>query len=197
MIQGHRERIESGSEATIIDLDHGTIVVLHGATRTYIESVLRPAAAITKASAPLQPRFNPTGAEQVIAGYSCEVFAASARTSQGEQTIKGCFSSSAPGWLQYRKLNERLGRRSGNNSGAIELPPGLPLSVVTSLKVRYQYSQKIAPEDRAKMEHILENRPPIVNEDVVTNVKIARLGSALFEIPSDYAKLRIAGPIEQ
>lgn len=196
MIQGHRERIESGPQITLVDADRGTIVVLNMATKTYTESVIKPSAVITNAQNSSKPRFQPTGVKQTVAGYNCQVFRASSTTARGDQTVTGCFSSAVPGWREYRDLNSLLARRTGGDTAPVALPPGLPLSVVTSLKVRYRLSPKIPRAHRAEMERILASKPPLVNEDLVTGIKTATLSPSLFAVPSGYTKLRIAGPIE-
>ncbi len=94
-------------------------------------------------------------------------------------------------------MNEMLARRTGSDTDPMELPPGLPLSIVTSLKVRYRYSPRITPADRAKMDLALENRPPVTSKDEVTSIRIEKLNPSLFEILSGYSRLRIAGPLEQ
>jgi transposase InsO family protein len=196
MIQGHRERIESGSQVTIVDAGKGTIIVLNAATKTYTQSVMKPVAHSSTAHHASAPRFQPTGAQRTIAGYKCQVFRASSTTSRGDQTVTGCFSSAVPGWKEYRELNALLALRTGGEAASVELPPGLPLSVVTSLKVRYQLSPKIAPAQRAEMERILANKPPLVGEELVTSIKKVTLSPSLFAVPSGYTKLLIAGPVE-
>lgn len=196
MIQGHQERIESGQQATLIDADRGTIVVLNAATKTYTESVLNSPAAAAKVPQPSGPRFEATGDQRTIAGYECQVFKTSKTSVQGDQTVTGCFSSTVPGWKEYRDLNALLARKAGGDTAVAQLPPGLPLSMETSLKRRYQLSPQIDAAHRAEMERIVAGRPPIVSEDVVTGIKVETLNASLFAIPTGYTKLRIAGPLE-
>lgn len=196
MIQGHRERIESGAQTTLIDAARGTIVVVNTATKTYTESVIEPSAIASDAQQSPTPRFQPTGASQTIAGYTCQVFTASWSTPRGDQTVTGCFSSAVPGWRQYRKLNALLARKTGSDRASVALPPGLPLSVVTSFKVRYQLSPKIAPAHRAAMERIEASKPPLVRQDEITAIKVLALSPSVFVVPSGYIKLRISGPLE-
>ena len=177
------------------DAERGTIVLLNPATKTYTESVIKPSAIALNARATRKARFQPTGATQSIAGYDCQVFIASSSTPRGEQTVTGCFSSAVPGWKEYRELNASLARRTGSDA-ATAIPPGLPLSVVTSLKVRYRLSPEIAPAHRAEIERFVAARPPLVSQDLVTGIKTGELSPALFAIPSGYTKLRIVGEVE-
>ena len=196
MIQGHQERIESGQQATLIDVARGTIVVLNAATKTYTESVLKSPTSMTTVPQPSRPRFEPTGDKRTIAGYECQVFKTSSTSPHGDQTITGCFSSAVPGWTEYRELNAMLTRKTAGDAAVAELPPGLPLSVETSLKRRYQLSPQIDSAHRAEMERIVAGRPPVVSEDLVTEIKLTPLSPSLFAIPPGYTKLRIAGPLE-
>ena len=194
MIQGHRERIEAGPQTTIIDADRGTLVVLNATTKTYTESSIKPSA-VADGQQSSQPHFQPTGARQTIAGFKCRVFTASSTTSRGEQTVTGCFSSAVPGWREYREFNMLLARRTGRATAAT-LPPGLPLSLVTSLKVRYQLSPHLAPAHRAAIERVVAGRPPVVSQDLVTGIKTGKLSPSMFAVSSGYTRLRIAGPLE-
>ncbi len=195
MIEGCHERIEAGRQTILIDANRGTVQILNGSTRTYSENAFDHLPANAHPNANL--RFVPTGKTRTIAGFNCKVFVASSNTAESNQTITGCFSTSVPGWQEYRQFNRLLMLRAGRNAGNSGLPPGLPLFIVTTIEPHYRVSSGIPQSRRLEIERKLNNGPVQAIAEQVTAIKKVALKPSMFAVPSGYTQLQIAGPIEQ
>jgi hypothetical protein len=198
MVQGNRQKVEAGDQSIILDLDAGKMVLLNPASRTYTELPFPPhgqMAAMMQSMGGVNLNFKKTGKTQTLSGYRCQEYDSHAKSTMGEFSAQGCFSSTAPGAATYASFSKTMARKFeevGMATTTGTQPDGIPMELETTTKLTGFNLPGVPPEQAERLKQMMANRPPTITKSVTTSVKTADLQSATFAIPAGYTERRVA-----
>ncbi len=137
----------------------------------------------------LLAKLNKTGNHQKAAGYGCDEYAGAAHLPEGDFSLTACFSTSAPGAAEFGGFMRTLmAKAKPEVEGEKRLPPGIPLSLVSTLKRRpFPLPPWMSSEQVARAKQILDK--PIITRTVVTKLTIRDLPASTFEPPTGYSRI--------
>jgi Domain of unknown function (DUF4412) len=175
MVQGNKQKyvIGDGQQSSITDLDLGTRMMVSNARKMYIEMPFPPQGMkMPREGEKAALSFKPTGGHEKIAGYACDDYTGTGSLGENEITVKGCFSTSAPGAANFTTFQKTMTEKVKGTPMALmsDTPSGIPLKIDTSLK------QKTG------------GRAPIETHMMVSKVTEQDLPAGTFEAPKGYTK---------
>ena len=192
MIEGDKQKsiLDNGKRTIITDLGKGTMTVMDGSRKTYVEVPFPPKRkpGIMFTDTPLTIIFKKTGAHQNIIGYSCDVYSGSGMAGRNTASVTGCFSDSVPGATDYNNFQHEMadkvkGTPMANTS---ENPPGVPLTLSTTTTFG-QVPAGLSGERAAKIKELLA-RNQLVTRRTVSRIMASSLSAASFQAPPGYQK---------
>mgnify|MGYP001216251122 CR=1 FL=1 len=193
MIEGDKQKsiLDNGKRTIITDLGKGTMTVMDGSRKTYVEVPFPPKSGPSGAmdkGAPSTIIFKKTGAHQNIIGYSCDVYSGSGTAGRNTASVTGCFSDSVPGATDYNNFQHEMadkvkGTPMANTS---ENPPGVPLTLSTTITFG-QVPPGLPAERAAKLKELLA-RNQFVTSTTLTRITASSLPAASFQVPPGYRK---------
>ncbi len=198
MVQGNKQKVETGEQSIILDLDAGKMILLSPASRTYTELPFPPhgqMAAMMQNMGGVNLNFTKTGKTKKLSGYPCQEYDSSAKSAMGEFSARGCFSSAAPGAAAYASFSQTMARKfeeAGMAKTRGMQPDGIPMELETTTKLRGFNIPGIPPEQAERLKQMMANRPPTTTKSVTTSVKVAELPPDTFGIPADYTERKVA-----
>lgn len=168
MIEGDKQKsiIDNGNRTIITDLGKGTMTVVDGTRKTYIEFPFPPKggsmAAMQGAVSPTIS-FKKTGGHDKIIGYSCDEYSGAGSVGGNSVSMSGCFSDSAPGATDYsnfqREMADKVKGTPMANMG--QIPQGVPLRLTITT-------------------------PQFVTNTTVSKISTESLSAGSFQAPSGY-----------
>ena len=193
MIEGDRQKsiLDNGKRTIIVDLGKGTMTVMDGSRKTYVEVPFPPkgkprSAMIT--DAPSTIIYRKTGVRQNIIGYSCDVYSGSGTAGRNTVSVTGCFSDSIPGATDYNNFQHKMANKAKGtrmaNTG--ENPPGVPLTLSATTTFG-QVPPGLSAERAAKIKQLLA-RNQLVTRRTVSRIMASSLPAASFQVPPGYQK---------
>src|SRR5260370_3886200 len=110
----------------------------------------------------------------------------------GDYTIKECFAKDAPGAAEYSAFEKNMASKL-KGTGAVEpsageVPDGVPLSLDSTMKMGNVSIPGMSPDQAAKINEMMKNRPPVVTSTVVQKIETQKLASDAFTVPSGFTK---------
>jgi hypothetical protein len=197
MIDGDKQKsiLDKGIRTIITDLDKGTMTMLDGRRKTYVEIPFPPkgpgGAAMQTGQSPTVS-FKKTGGHEKIIGYSCDDYSGEGTVGGNAVSMSGCFSDSAPGAEEYsnfqRVMADKVKGTTMANMG--QIPRGVPLR----LKITTTMGDPPpgTPPDQAKnLREMLDHRK-FVNETKVSTISIKSLPADSFQVPAGYQRQQSA-----
>jgi hypothetical protein len=199
MIQGNKQKMVTDKETVVTDLDNGMMYMLDPASKTYLELPFPPRgrmAAMMAGAGTSSLSFKKTGGHQTIAGYSCENYAGDGDMMGNKYSVKGCFSTKAPGASDFtnfqKEMQEKVKGTPMEMSGSV--PDGVPLKLESTTKLTHVSVPGMSPDQTAKLNQMLANRPPVVTDTTVTRIASENLSPETFAIPAGYKKQEFKMP---
>ena len=213
MVQGKKEKWINGPLVVVSDLDSDVMTVSNSAAKVFVQRPLflnsslarqpsrSSARERTERLDPEQPmsllllaKLNKTGNHQKAAGYGCDEYAGVAHLPEGDFSLTACFSTSAPGAAEFGGFMRTLmAKAKPEVAGEKRLPPGIPLSLVSTLKRRpFSLPSWMSSEQVARAKQILDK--PIITRTVVTKLTIRDLPASTFEPPTSYSRIGMLLP---
>jgi len=189
MIEGHKQKVTTGHQSVITDLDRGLMIMVDPKAKTYIEMPFPPTgrlAVMMQGTGSFKISFKKTDKQQTLKGYQCIEYVGSGHMMMGDYTVTGCFSKDAPGAADYTAFDKALETRlkgTPMETGGVR-PEGLPLVLDSSTKVNPAAIPGLPPEHAKQM----ANQPPHTSSTRTTSVKVASLPPDTFTVPADYTK---------
>jgi hypothetical protein len=194
MIEGNKQKsVVEGGESVVTDLDSGTMRMVSSARKSYFEMPFPPKgamAAMMQGAGTSTLTFKKTGAQKEIAGYSCNEYTGSGNMGGNEYTVKGCFSTSAPGASDFTAFQKTMAQKVKGTAMAMmgQVPDGVPLEINSTTKMTHVSMPGMSPDQAAKLNQALTNRPPTTTRTEVTKVMAQELPADTFAIPAGYQK---------
>src|SRR6516162_9446546 len=77
MVQGNKQKMTSGKQSIILDIDKGSVLILNPASKTYVEAPFPPTgpmSSMMQSMGGMNLQFKQTGNSKTIAGYHCEEY---------------------------------------------------------------------------------------------------------------------------
>jgi hypothetical protein len=110
----------------------------------------------------------------------------------GDYTIKECFSKDAPGAQEFSNFEKNMQSKL-KSAGAVEpsggdVPDGVPLSLDSTMKMGNVSIPGMSPEQAAKINEMMKNRPPVQTSTVVEKIESEKLASDAFTVPAGFTK---------
>jgi hypothetical protein len=193
MIEGDKQKsiIDNGARTIITDLGKGTMTILDGQRKTYVEFPFPPkGAGMAAMQAGMSPTitFKKTGSHNNIIGYSCNEYSGAGTVSGNAVTMLGCFSDTAPGAADYsnfqRVMADKVKGTTMANMGAI--PPGVPLKLKITTVIGNP-PPGTPPAQAKNLREMLDHRRFVTNT-TVSKISAKNLTAASFQVPADYHK---------
>ena len=196
MVQGNKQKMTSGKQSIILDIDKGSVLILNPASKTYVEAPFPPTgpmASMMQSMGGMNLQFKKTGNSKTIAGYHCEEYTGSGSMMMGDYTVTACFSTEAPGAADYSAFNKRMAEKlKGSAMPGIGIPPaGVPLSLESTTKLKAFQIPGMDPEQAKRLSAAMSGRPPIVSTTVATSVKSETIPDETFLVPAGYTRREI------
>jgi hypothetical protein len=197
MIEGNRQKsiIENGKRTVITDLDQGTMTMLDGARKTYVQFPFPPkgggASAMQGALSPTVS-FKKTGGHDRIIGYSCDEYSGAGMIGGNPVSMSGCFSDSAPGATDYsnfqREMADKVKGTPMENKG--QIPPGVPLRLKFTTTILNVPTAGMTAEQAKSVNQMLAHRQFVTNT-TVSKISTESLPAESFQVPPDYQKQQL------
>ncbi len=196
MLQGNKQKMVTDKHTIITDLDKGMVYILDPATKTYFQIDFPPKgqmAAMMAASAASSMNFKKAASTRDIAGYKCADYDGGGHVMAGDYTIKECFSKDAPGAAEYsafqKNMTSKLKASGAAPPGmAVGMPDGVPLASDSTMKMGNMQIPGMSPEQAAKINQMMANRPPVQTKTVVSKIVAQNLPDDTFAIPAGFTK---------
>lgn len=189
MVQGRKQKMTSGTETVITDLDEGKMWVIRPARRSYLEVPFPPKRGTGFRRLPLSDlRLEKTGVRHEVAGYSCDEYHGAGKSPMAEYSVTGCFSTSAPGAGDFTAFNQEMLKRLGGNSAG-GLPAGVPLTLDSSTQMTRVSIPGLTPEQAEK--EMIAKRLSLVTNVQVTKITAADLSADTFAVPAGYTREKV------
>ncbi|MGH7917187.1 MAG: DUF4412 domain-containing protein [Candidatus Binataceae bacterium] len=199
MIEGNKQKMITGKEIVVTDLDNGMMYMFNPSAKTYIALPFPPRgrmAAMMAGAGPSTLNFKKTGGRQTVAGYSCDNYAGDGNMMGNKYSVNGCFSTKAPGASDFTAFQKRMQEKvkgtpmemSGN------VPDGVPLKLDSTTRLTHVSVPGMSADQAAKLNQMLANRPPVVTDTTVTKIARANLTPDTFAVPAGYTKQEFRMP---
>jgi hypothetical protein len=201
-VQGNKQKMVTDRHTIITDLDKGMMYVIDPNEKSYFEIEFPPKgqmAAMMAANAKSAMNFKKAGTSHQIAGYKCNDYNGGGHMMAGDYTIKECFSKDAPGAQEFSAFEKNMASKL-KSAGAAEpsggeVPDGVPLQLDSTMKMGNVSIPGMSPEQAAKINQMMKNRPPVVTSTVVQKIETQQLASDTFNVPGGFTKKELpAGP---
>jgi hypothetical protein len=201
-VQGNKQKMVTDRHTIITDLDKGMMYVIDPNEKNYFEIEFPPKgqmAAMMAANAKSAMNFKKAGTSRQIAGYKCNDYNGGGHMMAGDYTIKECFSKDAPGAQEFSAFEKNMASKL-KSAGAAEpsggeVPDGVPLQLDSTMKMGNVSIPGMSPDQAAKINQMMKNRPPVVTSTVVQKIETQQLASDTFNVPAGFTKKELpAGP---
>jgi hypothetical protein len=193
MVQGHKQKIVSADQETIVDLDAGKVYFLYPKAKQYLQTNFPPPGllAVDMALYRFAIQWKKTTGTDKAAGYACQDYAGV--TEAGSMILKAieCVASDAPGAKEFTEFNQAMadklkGKLRVNTS---ELPEGVPLIEISNrVPFPFRPVPGISPEISAKIQARMAKNKPITRETTVSKIEVKDLPADTFVVPAEYSK---------
>jgi hypothetical protein len=197
MIEGDKQKsvIGNGERSVITDLGKGTMMMVDGQHKIYVEFPFPPkggdTAAMSGAVAPTIS-FKKTGGHDKLIGYSCDEYSGAGTVGGNSVNMSGCFSDSAPGASDYsnfqRQMADKVKGTTMANMG--QIPPGVPLRLRITTTIGSASAMGMSAEQANKLNQMLAHRQ-VVTSTTVSNISTKSLPPDSFQVPSGYQKQQL------
>ncbi|HEY2662688.1 MAG TPA: DUF4412 domain-containing protein [Candidatus Binataceae bacterium] len=196
MVQGNKQKMTSGKQSVILDIDKGSVLILNPDNKTYVEAPFPPTgpmAAMMQSMGGMNLQFKKTGSSKTVAGYHCDEYTGSGSMMMGDYTVTACFSTDAPGAADYSAFDKQMAEKlKGSAMSAMGAPPaGVPLSLESTTKLKAFQIPGMDPEQAKKLGAAMTGRPPIVSTTVATSIKSETIPDEAFVVPAGYTRREI------
>jgi Domain of unknown function (DUF4412) len=193
MIEGDKQKsiIDNGARTIITDLDNGTMTILDGQHKSYVQFPFPPkgagAAAIQSGLSPTMS-FKKTGSHDTIIGYSCNDYSGAGTVNGNAVTMSGCFSDTAPGAADYSNFQRVMADKVKGTTLANmrEIPPGVPLKLEITTVIGNPPAGT-PPAQAQNLRNMLDHRRFVTNT-TVSKISTKPLTADSFQVPADYHK---------
>jgi len=201
MIQGNKQKsvMEGGNQTIVTDLDDGTMTMINAQQKSFVQVPFPPTgpmAAMMQNQGTSSMSFKKMGTHRTIAGYRCDDYSGSGNMGASKVSVKGCFSTSAPGAADFTAFQKEMAAKTKGTPMAMmgEVPAGVPLQIDSTSKVTHVSMPGMSADQAAKINDMLAKRPPTVTHMTVTKVRTERLAAATFAPPPGYQKQEMRMP---
>jgi hypothetical protein len=194
MIEGDKQKsiIDNGNRTVITDLGKGTMTMVDGRRKTYIEFPFPPKGTGMAAMAGgISPTisFKKTGGHDKIIGYSCDEYSGAGMVGANSVSMSGCFSDSAPGATDYsnfqRQMADKVKGTPMSNIG--QIPQGVPLRLTITTSIG-NLPAGLSPEQANKLGQL---RSQFVTNTTVSGISTSSLPAGSFRVPTGYQKQQL------
>ncbi len=197
IIEGDKQKsiIDNGERSVITDLGKGTMTMVDGKQKTYVEFPFPPkqggTAAMPGAVSPTIS-FKKTGSHSKIIGYSCDEYSGAGTVGGNSVSMSGCFSDLAPGAADYSNFQHKMADKVKGTTMANmgQIPPGVPLRLTITTTIGSTPAMGMSAEQANKLKQMLANRQ-FVTDTTVSKISTKSLPSDSFQVPSGYQKQQL------
>jgi hypothetical protein len=194
MVQGNKQKMVTERHIVVTDLDKGMMYVIDPTAKSYFEIEFPPKgqmASMMAASAAAAMNFKSAGKSREIASYKCNDYKGGGHVMAGDYTVTECFSKEAPGAKEFGAFEKNMASKlkgAGATAASGETPEGIPLSSDSTMKMGSVSIPGMSPEQTAKINQMMANRPPVVTSTVVEKVEAKNIADSEFTVPAGFAK---------
>ncbi|MGH7987075.1 MAG: hypothetical protein ACREQX_12415 [Candidatus Binataceae bacterium] len=199
MIEGNKQKMITGKEVVVTDLDNGMMYMFNPNAKTYIALPFPPRgrmAAMMAGAGPSTLNFKKADGHQTVAGYSCDNYAGDGNMMGNKYSVKGCFSTKAPGASDFTAFQKRMQAKVKGTPMEMtgNVPDGVPLKLDSTTRLTHVSVPGMSADQTAKLNQMLANRPPVVTDTTVTKIARENLTPDIFAIPAGYTKQEFKMP---
>ena len=200
MVQGNKQKMVTERHIVVTDLDKGMMYVMDPTAKSYFEIEFPPKgqmATMMAASAAAAMNFKSAGKSREIASYKCDDYKGGGHVMSGDYTVVECFSKDAPGAKEFGAFEKNMASKlkgAGASAAGGEMPEGIPLSSDSTMKMGSVNIPGMTPEQTAKINQMMANRPPVVTSTVVEKVEAKSIADSEFAVPAGYSKRDLPSP---
>jgi hypothetical protein len=190
MIEGDKQKsvIDNGNRTVITDLAKGTMTMVDGSHKSYVEFPFPPKVGSMAANnGAMSPTisFKKTGSQGKIIGYSCDNYSGAGQVGGNSVSMSGCFSDSAPGASEYSKFQREMADKVKGTAMANmgQIPAGVPLRLTITTTMGN-------PPAANSPDPTLANRQ-FVTDTTVSRITTRTLSADSFQVPAGYKKQQL------
>ncbi len=184
MIEGKKRKVALKRGSTITDLDTGTLILVNGSNKSYVEFPdLAKRFRMGHDDELVTVDWKKTGEHRTVAGYPCDVYSGPSVTPGWEHSVTACFSSQAPGAADFTRFQKLVAAQvvaQLKEKPKGPMPEGVPLSIDETIKVK---PPRVTSPGEAEQ---FVKRPPVVVKTTVTKIHAEKLSPDNFKPPEDY-----------
>jgi Domain of unknown function (DUF4412) len=187
VIEGDKQKsiIDNGNRTVITDLGKGTMTMVDGTRKTYLQFPFPPKtgpmAAMAGAVAPTIS-FKKTGGHDKLIGYSCDEYSGAGIVGANSVSMSGCFSDSAPGATEYSNFQREMAQKVKGTAMANmgEIPQGVPLRLTITTTMGNP-AGAMSPMGAGQF----------VTDTTVSRISTKSLPTDSFDVPEGYQKQQL------
>jgi Domain of unknown function (DUF4412) len=191
MVQGNKQKVVTGKNEVILDLDKGMMYIVDTPRKDYLEIPFPPRGALGAAMLHNTGlKFTNSGKSSKIAGYSCEDYTGSGKTMFGDYTVTECVAKHAPGAAEFFKFQKLMASKLKSTGAAPsgDVPDGIPMSSETVTHMNAINFSGMTPDEQKRMQQAMANRKPTTTSTVVTKIEEKKLADSDFAVPAGFNK---------
>ena len=193
MVQGHKQKVISGDQETITDLDAGTMYITNTKTKEFVQPKFPPAGlfAVKMIWQGSTTELKKTGGTHKVAGYACQDYTGSSVLGRHRLNLTKCVASDAPGAKEFVEYEKALADKVKGTPLAPkgQIPDGIPVSSsMTWTQLPFVPPRGFPPEQAAKLNEGLAKYKPITSNVTVSKIEVKDLPAGTFVVPADYTK---------
>jgi len=193
MVQGHRQKVISGDQETITDLDAGTMYVTNPKAKQFVQPKFPPAGlfAMKMVWEGSTTELKKTGGTHKVAGYACQDYTGSAVLGRHRLNLTKCVASDAPGAKEFVEYQKALATKLKGTPLAPkgEIPDGIPVSSsITWAQLPFVPPRGFPPAQAARINADLAKYKPVTTNTTVSKIEVKDIPAGTFVVPADYTK---------
>jgi hypothetical protein len=191
MVQGNKQKVVTGNNQVILDLDKGMMYVVDIPRKDYLEIPFPPRGVM--AAAMLRNTglsFKKGAKSQKIAGYSCQEYTGSGKTMFGEYSVTECVAKDAPGAKEFYSFQKLMASKLKSTGAAPsgDIPDGVPMSSQTVTHMNAINVSGMPPQQQKRIQEAVSKRKPTTTSTVVSKIEEKKLAASDFAVPAGFSK---------
>ncbi|MGH7924475.1 MAG: hypothetical protein ACREQH_07790 [Candidatus Binatus sp.] len=193
MVQGTRQKVNTGDRTFITDLDTGRLYLLMPAEKGYAELPFPPTGVVLgmMAREGVSVELKKAGGTHKVAGYDCQDYAGSQRLGHYNVEVAECVAGAAAGVPEFVAFSKARAAKLKDSPLEFkgEIPDGIPVSsTVTATLIPFPIPRNFPPDMAAKVKEADAKIKPEVKRTTVTKIEVKHIAAKEFEVPAEYRK---------
>jgi hypothetical protein len=193
MVQGHKQKIITGDQEIVTDLDAGMMYFIRPKTKQFFEAKFPPTGmlAMKMIWEGSTVELKKTDSTRKVAGYACQDYTGSASISRHNLDVTKCVASDAPGAKEFVEFQKAMAQKLEGTTAAPkgEIPDGIPVSsTTTSAPLPFTPPRGFPPEQAARLNAAIAKYKPATSHITVSKIEVKDIPADTFVVSAGYTK---------